>query len=329
MKDTIYVLAPLLGVSLLLCLAVASCAPTKSKSSSSAPAPTETAARSQAQSQTQSDLDKQRKDAEQQARPEIEKQRQEAQQEAEKTLDQEAISAIEETNKAVKAIAANKTDDALAALERATGKLNILLARNPATALIPVSLQVEVIDAAPRDSKAISRLAQDASKAVDARDFPMARILLYGLTSEIRVRTYNLPLVSYPVALTEAARLLDQKKTKEANDVLLTALNTLAAIDRVTPLPLVLARAAIDQARDQSQKDKAMAQTLLETAKKELQRSKDLGYAGRDPEYEALNSDISNLEKQLKSNGDATSVFAKLENKLSAFLKRQSERQRR
>jgi hypothetical protein len=123
--------------------------------------------------------------------------------------------------------------------------------------------------------------------------------------------------------------LLDQKKTHEANTVLLTAINTLAAIDRVTPLPLVLARAAIDQAREQSEKDKAMAQTLLETAKKELQRSKDLGYAGRDPEYAALNSDISNLEKQVKGNEDATSVFAKLEDRFSAFLKRQSERERR
>ncbi|MGC2402164.1 MAG: YfdX family protein, partial [Acidobacteriaceae bacterium] len=67
--------------------------------------------------------------------------------------------------------------------------------------------------------------------------------LLYGLTSEIRVRTYNLPLATYPLALTEAARLLDQQKNQDANTVLLTALNTLAIIDRVTPLPLVLARA--------------------------------------------------------------------------------------
>lgn len=326
MKDTGYVMAPILGVSLLLCLALASCSSTKSDRSSAAGATPE---RTPSQSQSRPDLQKQRNDAEQQARPEIDKQRQDAQQQAEKTLDKEAISAIEETNRAVNAIAANKTEEALAAIERATGKINVLLARNPANALIPVSLQVEVIDAAPRESKAILELAQDASRAVDARDFPAARVLLYGLTSEIRVRTYNLPLASYPIALTEAARLLDQKKTHEANTVLLTAINTLAAIDRVTPLPLVLARAAIDQAREQSEKDKAMAQTLLETAKKELQRSKDLGYAGRDPEYAALNSDISNLEKQVKGNEDATSVFAKLEDRFSAFLKRQSERERR
>jgi hypothetical protein len=72
-----------------------------------------------------------------------------------------------------------------------------------------------------------------------------------------------------------------------------------------------------------------MAQTLLGTAKKELQRSRDLGYAGRDPEYAALNNDISNLEKQVKGNEDSTSVFAKLEDRFSAFLKRQSERERR
>lgn len=325
MKDTISVLTLLVSLTVVLCLSLASCSSTRYNTSTAATAP----AQPTTQSQTQPDLEKQRRDAEQQARPEIEKQRQQAQQEAEKNLDQEAIAAVEETNKAVRAIAANKIDEAHAAIERATGKIDVLVARNPTTALIPVSLQVVVIDAAPQDSKAILQLASDASKAVDAKDFPAARILLYGLTSEIRVRTYNLPLASYPLALTEAARLLDQQKTQEANTVLLTALNTLAVVDHVTPLPLVLARAAIDQAKEQSQKDKATAQTLLETAKKQLERSKELGYAGRDPEYTALNSDISSLEKQLKGSEDATSVFAKLEDRFSAFLKRQSERERR
>ena len=326
MKDTIYMLAFVVSVSLVSCLNLTSCSSRSSDTASQATAPVQAAA---PQSQAQPDVNTQKKEAEQQARPEIEKQRQQAQQDAEKNLDKEAIAAIEETNKAVSAIAANKPDEARAAIERATGKINILVARNPATALIPVGVQVEVIDAAPQDSKAILQLAQDASKAVEAKDYPAARVLLYGLTSEIRVRTYNLPLATYPLALTEAARLLDQQKTQDANTVLLTALNTLAIIDRVTPLPLVLARAAIDQAREQSQKDKAAAQTLLETAKKQLERSKELGYAGRDPEYTALNSDISNLEKQLKGSEDATSVFAELEDRFSAFLKQQSDRERR
>ena len=323
MKDAINILlAPAITIVLAVCLTLVACSTDKTDSNSSVNAAT-------TQTQSPPNLQKQRQEAEQQARPDVEKERKQAEDEASKNLDQEAKAAIDETQKAIDAIAANKNDQALAAIEQATGKINILLARNPATALIPVSLEVEVIDAAPHDSKAIAEIAKNASKAVDDKNYPAARVLLYALTSEIRVRTYNLPLATYPAALQEAAHLLDQKEPLEASKMLLTALDTLMAVDRVTPLPLVLAREAIEQAKAKSQTDKAMAQTLVETAKKETERAKELGYAGRDPEYVALNTDISNLEKQLKGNEDATSVFAKLEDRLSAFLKRQSQQERR
>lgn len=323
MKVGISVLVSLMALSLTL-LALTSCG--HSNDTRAAEAATAT----QPQPQSKSDLQKQLQDADQQVRPDIEKQRAQAEQQANQTLDKEAIEAIDQTQKAIDAIAANKNSEALAAIEQATGKINILLARNPATALIPVAAVVAVIDTAPTDDKAVMQLGQSVSKAVGDKDFPTARVLLYALMSEIRVRTSNLPLVSYPAALTQAARLLDQKQTTEAANTLLTALNTLVVVDQVTPLPLVLARAAIDAAKEQEQKDKDKAQVLLQTARKELERSKELGYAGRDPEYAALDSDISNLEKQLKGNGDASSVFAKLENRLSAFLgKQQSERVQR
>ena len=60
----------------------------------------------------------------------------------------------------------------------------------------------------------------------------------------------------------------------------------------------------------------------------ELQRAKDLGYAGKDPEYAALNNEISKVEKQLTDNEDLTAAFSKLKDRLAAFLKRQSEHQR-
>ncbi len=327
MNDEIKILlSPAIAIVLALCLTLAACSNEKTSAASSS---VNAATQTQNQAQSPPNLQKQRQEAEQQARPDVEKERKQAEDEASKNLDQEAMTAIDETQKAIDAIAANKTDQALSAIERATGKINILLARNPATALIPVGLQVEVIDAAPHDSKDISEVAQNASRAVEDKNYPAARVLLYALTSEIRVRTYNLPLATYPLALQEAAHLLDEKRPQDADNVLLTALNTLAAVDRVTPLPLVLAREAIEQAKAKSQTDKAMAQTLVQTAKKETERAKDLGYAGRDPEYAALNADISNLEKQLKGNEDATSVFAKLEDRLSAFVKRQSQQERR
>jgi hypothetical protein len=212
---------------------------------------------------------------------------------------------------------------ALSALERASGKINVLLARNPATALIPVSQEVVVFDTAPEDLDAIVENAHAADAAMRLDDYPAARALLYGLMSELRVRTYTLPLATYPAALTEAARLLDQKKNDEARMALMAALSTLVAIDRVTPLPLLLAREVINEA--QRDKDRESALAFLNTARYELERAKALGYAAQDPEYKALKDDISNLEKQLKKNEDTSSLFSKLQERLSALLKRQSE----
>jgi hypothetical protein len=277
---------------------------------------------------TQTETGQQRRDATPQARPEIEKQRKDAEQQAEKTLDKEATAAVEETQNALKAIEQDKPDEALAAIERATGKINVLLARNPATALIPVREEVEVIDGAPEDLQAIKDLQRVLERSVSDKDYPMARVVLLGLTSEIRARTYDLPLATYPAALTEAARLLDEKKTREAGVVLQTALNTLVVIDRVIPLPLVLAQTAIDQAQSLRDKDRDGALKLLATARHELERAKTLGYAGNDPEYDGLNKAISDLEAQLKGKGDTSSAFTRLKERVAAFFKRQSESER-
>ena len=276
------------------------------------------------QSQNQPNVDQQRQDTEKQTRPEIEKQRQQIEQQGQKNLDQEAIAALQETQNAIKAISASKTSDAMAAIERASGKLNVLLARHPEKGLIPVSQEVIVIDNAPRDSKQILELSYNAAKAFDDANFPAARVLLDALRSEIRDRTYNLPLATYPDALKNAARLLDEKKQDDAKTVLLDAVDTLVAVDQVTPIPLLLARATVNGAQVTAQKDKDTAQKMLEAARVELLRAKLLGYAGKDPEYNALNNDISNLEKQIKGRGEVASLFANLKGKLSSLIKRHS-----
>jgi hypothetical protein len=164
---------------------------------------------------------------------------------------------------------------------------------------------------------------------VSDKNYSAARVLLVGLTSEIRSRTYNLPLATYPAALKEAARLLDQKQAKEATVVLDTTLNTLVVVDRVTPLPLVLAQTAINDAQALRDRDKDAAMKLLATARLELERAKELGYSGNDPEYSALNQAISDLEAQIKGKGDTASAFAKLKERVEAFFKRLSGSERR
>ena len=270
-------------------------------------------------------LEMQRNRAEQQARPDLEKRRNEAEQQALKTLDKDAIAAIEQTVQAIDSIAAGKTADALKSIEEATGKVNIVLARNPELALIPVSVEALIIDTAPRDIDDIAKLADAVDAAIILDDFPTARALLGALRSELCVRTYNLPLGIYPTALQEAARLLD-KDSEAAGITLLAALNALVTVDQVTPLPLLIAQEAVNQAQTLAQKDKNAAQKVLETAEFELNRAMALGYTGQDSEYTALKDDISNLKKQLKGSEDTTSAFSKLKARLSAFLKRESDR---
>jgi hypothetical protein len=260
-----------------------------------------------------------------QAQAGIEKQRAEARQEADKILDREAIAVIEETQRAIDAIAANTTTEALAALERASGKINILLARNPSTALIPVSHEVVVFDTAPQDIQTIDEIGEAVDAVIASEDYAAARELLYGLMSELRVRTYNLPLATYPAALAEGARLLDQKKSDEARIVLMMALGTLLAIDQVTPLPLLVAREAINQAEAQRDKDTEIALALLDTARYELERAMALGYSAQEPEYKTMRDEISDIQKQLKKNEDTSSFFSKLQDRLSAFMARLSK----
>jgi hypothetical protein len=259
--------------------------------------------------------------------PELGKQREKAEQEATRTLDKEAIAAVQETIGAVRELSESKTDAALQAIEHATGKLDIVLARNPEAALVPIDLEVLIIDNIPENwgESQIANIADAASLAIDELDFPTARSVLRRLMSEIRVRTYQLPLGTYPTALKQAARLLADQKTKDAQTVLLTALGALVMVDRIISIPLLLAREHIDQASAAAATDKGKAQQLLEKAKKELGRSRSLGYAGYDPEYLTLKDEISRLAKQLKSGEETGSAFRSLKEKFAALLKRQSE----
>ena len=275
-----------------------------------------------------SDLQKQHQEAEQQFRPDIETQRQQNENEAKQTLDQDAIAAVGLTGAAIKSIAANKKDEALTSIERATGKINILLARNPASALIPVSVDVLVIDTAPADPKVIDQIVQRATDATKHRDLPVARILLASLVSELRIRTTSLPLATYPAALQRAAQLLDQGKNQDAGNVLLTAVNTLVMVDHVIPLPLLLAQAAIDAANSQRQ-NKDIALTLLKTARNEANQSRLLGYLSSDSEYKGLDDEISSIESAIEGKGDTSSMFSHLRDRIAAFIKKQKQHEQR
>ncbi|ALF55287.1 hypothetical protein ACX27_24645 [Nostoc piscinale CENA21] len=269
-----------------------------------------------------------------QSQQEIEQERQKATNEAQSSLDQDAIAALEETRNAINAIDQGNTQEALQALERATGKLDILLARYPELALVPVSTQITIIDLAPRDFDLIEPIRDEAKRAVNEEDFPTGRALLHNLVSEIRTSTVNLPLETYPDAMKESARLLHQGRNDEARAVMQLALSTLVVTEQSRPIPLInaltelaaamaLAAQGQDQ-QNQDQQNRDQVLRLLEDARTQLKLARELGYARRDPEYKELDRAIRDIERQIRAKEKTESPFAKLREKFFSFFNRVS-----
>ena len=119
-----------------------------------------------------------------------------------------------------------KKDDALAALERVTGKLDLILARDPKLALAPISVATIVRDlySTPEVAK---EAVKTAKRCLSDGKVQQARALLGPLASEQEVQVSNIPLATYPLAIKAIAPLIDAGKIKEAKTALQSALNTI------------------------------------------------------------------------------------------------------
>lgn len=196
----------------------------------------------------------------------------------------EAVDALRETQNALAAIDRSRPGDAIAALERGTGKLEIVLARTPDLALAPVDVAVETHDVLT-SVESVETLRDKARQALDQGRLQDARRLIGDLASETVISVSNLPLATYPAALKQAAALLHQAKPQEAKAALETALGTLVVERTITPLPLARAEAAIEQAKGLSEKanrtpdENGRLRSLLTTARTELRFGEALGYA--------------------------------------------------
>jgi len=245
------------------------------------------------------------------------------QEKAQATIDQEAIAAVEETRKVLTLIANSDKKEALAALERATGKVNILLARNPKTALIPLQTETETANTAPEDAKEIKALIGLARDAIDSNHLADARVLLDALRSEIRVRTLNLPLATYPAALSRAAQLVDQGKNDEAASVLRNALNTLVIVDATTSLPMqevsLMLHLANEAVQKQDEKGKAGAISDLAAAKLALKQAEALGQVDASTEKKFQNQ-IDDIDRKIKGKNATASAFTELGDAIEAFF---------
>lgn len=261
---------------------------------------------------------------------EIERQAKEAEEQIKRNIIPDAAAVIEGIKNAQRFIREGKDNEALSAIEKAMGKIDLLLSRNPHSALLPVDFDIDVIDSAPLKSDNINKIVSVIDKAIREKDYPDARLLLDDLRSEINIETYAIPLGFYPAALKRAAGLLERKASGEAAEVLKGALDSLVIISQTIPIPLINASTFLSIAEESlSQNNQGPLAQILDDANSELQRARDLGYVSRsDGEYTSLADAIKDLQKEVKANTSNPSKFQVLKERFKAFLKRHFEKKK-
>ncbi len=237
---------------------------------------------------------------------------------------EEAVAAIEQTQKALHALNDGKTDDALKALEVATGKLELILARDPELALVPVAVDMVTYDlfAGPDTVKAVIKEAKDF---LDDGEVQKARSLMTNLASEVVISTAAIPLATYPDAIKAISPLLDKGETEAAKVALQAALNTLVVTTDVIPLPLLrsqhmLARAEeLAENKERSDKDNKLLDGLLRAATVELKLAEALGYGNRKA-FKPLYEQIDEIKKKSAAGKSGKGWFDKLKKQLSELF---------
>jgi hypothetical protein len=183
----------------------------------------------------------------------------------------------------LRALDEKKTEEAMAALERASGKLDIVLARDPRLALAPIDVGVTTYDVyATLD--AIKKAKEQAEDYLEDGEVQKARVLIRDLASEIIISVVSIPLQTYPDAIKAVAPLIDRGKVDDAKVAIEAALNTLVVVHHIIPLPLVGAEVkvaeaeALAQKEGRSEEDNKNLAKLLNEAREQLKVAEALGY---------------------------------------------------
>jgi hypothetical protein len=235
----------------------------------------------------------------------------------------DAQAALEETNQAIQALDQGRKDEALAALEKVTGKLDLIIARDPALAFAPVSVSTIVRDlyAGPDTAR---EAVMKAKAALDDGRVQEARGLLSALASEAEVQVTNIPLGTYPAAIKAVVPLIDAGKTADAKAALSAALNTLVIESYVTPLPNLRAKVILADAEKLAEKSARTAEEnkklhdQVEAARNELKLGEVLGYGTTD-DYKPLYAQLDDIQKKTEGGKSGTGFFDQIKDSLKRF----------
>lgn len=248
--------------------------------------------------------------------PQVDKQTAAAAAEKRKQLLTDAAAAIAETQQALKALEDKKVDVALKALADATGKLELIVARDPSLKLAPIGTQVVTFDVFA-DPETLKLAIADARKALSDGDVRRARPLVEALASETQIRTTNIPLVTYPASIKAITPLIDAGKIDEAKTQLQAALNTLVVTTEVIPLPKLRAENLLKDAqtlaekKDRSKGDNDKLANQLKSVREQLQIAELLGY-GKKGDFKPMYAQLDSIEKASLGGKSIAAWFAKI-----------------
>ena len=233
-------------------------------------------------------------------------------------LVQEAIDSLKYAHDALVALDKKDTKSAKANIEKALGKLDVVLASEHAPKLLPVDnvITVQEFVGTSKDAKAAVTLAGVllADGKVQA-----AREILLPLKSEIDVTVVNLPLATYPDALKLAAKYINDGEVEKAKAVLATALSTFVEVTTVAPIPLLKAADLIAAATAIASEDTKQAKVYLSAAQEQLKLAEALGYVSKsDVTYKALDEAIDDIKDHITSK-EIKAKFDALKAKLKDF----------
>jgi hypothetical protein len=263
--------------------------------------------------------------ASQSVQPQVEKKVADEGAQKRKKLLADATATLKETEKALEALDAGKTDEALQALALVTGKLELIVARDPKLALAPVSVEVATYDllASPDTIKAV---IQEAEGFIEDGKIQQARPLVANLASEMVFRTTNIPLATYPAAIKAITPLIDAGKLNEARTELQAALNTLVVTtDEIIPLPKLRAEHVLIKAeklaenKERTEKDNETLARLLKEARNQLKIAQLLGY-GDKKAYKSLYEQIDTIEKKTGDGKSGKGWFNKIKKQVSEIF---------
>ena len=256
--------------------------------------------------------------------PEVQKETDSQAADKRKQVLDEAVSALALTKSALAALDEKESARALATLAEVTGKLELIVAREPTLALAPVDVRTIVHDLFA-NTETVEAMTDEALDALKHGEVQRARRVLALLASEIVIAVTNIPLATYPAAVKSVVPLIDQGKIEEAKAALQLALGTLVETLSVIPLPILRAKLLVKRAEtltEDGQRSEASGerlQDLLNEARQQLEMAELLGY-GKKKDFEPLYSELKKVKQKTAGGGSGKGWLDEIKARLSKLF---------